>query len=43
MPGKKFFLAQTANSYMSHKAELSLDFKMKKGSQICAAREGIIS
>ena len=42
MPGKKFFLAQAANSHMSHKDELSLDFKMKKGSQICAAREGIV-
>ncbi|HEY8896784.1 MAG TPA: M23 family metallopeptidase [Niastella sp.] len=42
MPGKKFFLAQAANSHMSHKDELSLDFKMKKGSQICAAREGVV-
>ena len=42
MPGKKFFLAQAANSHMSHKEELSLDFKMKKGSQICAAREGVV-
>ena len=38
LPGKKFFLAQAANSHMSHKDELSLDFKMKKGSHICAAR-----
>lgn len=42
LPGKKFFLAQAANSHMSHKDELSLDFKMKKGSQICAAREGVV-
>jgi murein DD-endopeptidase MepM/ murein hydrolase activator NlpD len=41
-PGKKFFLAQAANSHMSHRNELSLDFKMKKSSQICAAREGIV-
>ena len=27
---------------MSHKNELSLDFKMKKGSKICAAREGVV-
>ena len=40
--GKKFFLAQAANSHMSHRNELSLDFKMKKGSQICAAREGVV-
>lgn len=42
MPGKKFLLVQAANSHMSHTNELSLDFKMKKGSQICAAREGIV-
>jgi hypothetical protein len=40
--GKKFFLAQAANSHMIHKNELSLDFKMKKGSEICAAREGVV-
>jgi Membrane proteins related to metalloendopeptidases len=40
--GKKFFLVQAANSHMSHKNELSLDFKMKPGSKICAAREGIV-
>ena len=27
---------------MSHKDELSLDFKMKNGSKICASREGIV-
>lgn len=27
---------------MSHRNELSLDFKMKKGSPVCAAREGIV-
>jgi hypothetical protein len=43
MPGKKFFLIQASNSNMSHKEELSIDFKMKKGSQICAAREGIVT
>jgi murein DD-endopeptidase MepM/ murein hydrolase activator NlpD len=40
--GKKFFLVQAANSHMSHKNELSLDFKMKSGSKICAAREGVV-
>jgi len=39
-PGEKFLLVQAANSHMSHKKELSLDFKMKKGSKICAARDG---
>jgi hypothetical protein len=41
--GSKFFLIQAYNSKMSHKHELSLDFKMKKGSTICAAREGIVT
>jgi murein DD-endopeptidase MepM/ murein hydrolase activator NlpD len=40
--GKSFFLVQAANSNMSHKDELSLDFKMKKGSTICASREGTV-
>lgn len=40
--GKSYFLIQAANSKMSHKEELSLDFKMKKGSKICAAREGVV-
>ena len=40
--GKSYFLVQAANSKMSHKNELSLDFKMKKGSKICAAREGVV-
>lgn len=43
MPGEKFLLVQAANSHMSHKSELSLDFKMKKGSKICAAREGVVA
>jgi murein DD-endopeptidase MepM/ murein hydrolase activator NlpD len=40
--GKSFFLIQAANSKMSHRGELSLDFKMKSGSKICAARDGIV-
>jgi len=38
--GKSYLLVQASNSKMSHKEELSLDFKMKKGSKICAARSG---
>jgi len=38
--GKSYFLVQASNSKMSHREELSLDFKMKKGSKICAARSG---
>ena len=40
--GKRILLIQAANSEMSHKDELSLDFKMNKGTPICAAREGIV-
>lgn len=38
----KFLLIQAANSKMSHRNELSLDFKMRTGSKICAARDGIV-
>lgn len=41
--GSKFLLVQAYNSKMSHKNEISLDFKMKKGSKICAARAGIVT
>ncbi len=40
--GKKCFLIQAYNSKMSHKNELSLDFKLKKGTRIYAAREGVV-
>lgn len=40
---RSFLLIQASNSKMSHRAELSLDFKMKKGSKICAARDGIVT
>jgi len=40
--GSKFLLIQAYNSKMSHTNELSLDFKMKQGSKICAAREGTV-
>lgn len=40
--GSKFLLIQAYNSKMSHRNELSLDFKMKKGSRICAARAGVV-
>ena len=41
-PGKKFFLVQGWESKHSHKDELSLDFKMKPGTKIYAAREGVV-
>ena len=41
--GNKFLLIQAYNSKMSHQNEISLDFKMKKGSKICAARGGVVT
>jgi murein DD-endopeptidase MepM/ murein hydrolase activator NlpD len=41
--GSKFLLIQAYNSSMSHKNEISLDFKMKMGSKVCAARAGIVT
>jgi murein DD-endopeptidase MepM/ murein hydrolase activator NlpD len=40
--GKSIFLVQAYNSNMSHKNELSLDFKMRQGTKICAARSGVV-
>jgi murein DD-endopeptidase MepM/ murein hydrolase activator NlpD len=40
--GKKFLLIQGWESKMSHKDEVALDFKMKPGTGITAAREGIV-
>lgn len=37
---KKVFLVQAYDSKMSHKGEYALDFKVKEGTAICAAREG---
>lgn len=39
----KFLLIQGYNSSMSHKGEISIDFKMKEGSKICAARGGVVT
>jgi murein DD-endopeptidase MepM/ murein hydrolase activator NlpD len=40
--GSKFLLVQGYHGKMSHHNELSLDFKMRRGRKICAAREGTI-
>src|SRR5688572_10698365 len=40
--GDRHLFIQGANSGFSHKGELSFDFKMKKGSKICAARPGTV-
>jgi hypothetical protein len=39
---KKFLLVQAALSSFSHKTDIALDFKMKVGSSICAARGGVV-
>ena len=38
--GKKVYLIQAYDSKLSHKDEYALDFKVKEGTAICAAREG---
>ena len=40
---KSYLLIQGWQSNMSHKNELSLDFKMKPGTTVCAAREGVVT
>ena len=40
---KKVFLIQGYESSFSHKDERALDFKVKKGTKICAARDGIVT
>lgn len=40
--GKKVFLVQAYESSFSHKGERALDFKVKKGTPICAARAGLV-
>lgn len=39
---RKVFLIQAYDSKMSHKGELALDFKVKKKTKICAARNGFV-
>src|SRR5436189_6381641 len=41
--GKSFLLIQAYQSKLfSHKGEFALDFKMKRGTKICAARSGVV-
>jgi len=39
---KKVFLIQAYESSFSHKGERALDFKVKKGTKVCAARAGVV-
>ncbi|MGZ8544104.1 MAG: hypothetical protein ACXWV0_02360 [Flavisolibacter sp.] len=41
--GKSYLLIQAYQSKMSHKGEYALDFKMKRGTTVCAARAGIVT
>jgi murein DD-endopeptidase MepM/ murein hydrolase activator NlpD len=41
--GKKVFLIQGYETSFSHKGERALDFKVRTGTLICAAREGIVT
>lgn len=40
---KKVFLIQAYESMFSHKGERALDFKVKNGTKVCAARDGIVT
>lgn len=40
---KKVFLVQGYESMFSHKGEKALDFKVKTGTKVCAARGGIVT
>lgn len=40
---KKVFLVQGYESMFSHKGERALDFKVKKGTIVCAARDGVVN
>ena len=41
--GRCYLLVQAYQSkFLSHKGEFALDFKMRKGSKICAARGGVV-
>lgn len=40
---KKVFLVQGYESMFSHKSEKALDFKVKSGTKVCAARDGIVT
>ncbi|MBO9660992.1 MAG: M23 family metallopeptidase, partial [Chitinophagaceae bacterium] len=40
--GKAYWMVQGYFSRFSHKERAALDFKMRRGSKICAAREGVV-
>lgn len=40
--GKAYWMVQGYFTRFSHKERVALDFKMKRGTKICAAREGVV-
>ncbi len=40
--GKSYLMIQGYNSRFSHKGRINLDFKMKRGASITAARDGVV-
>lgn len=40
--GKSYYMVQGYFSSFTHKERAALDFKMKRGSTICAARDGVV-
>ncbi len=40
--GTCHFLVQGYQTFLSHKGEYALDFKMKRGTRVCAARRGVV-
>jgi murein DD-endopeptidase MepM/ murein hydrolase activator NlpD len=40
---KKIFLIQAYEGMFSHKGEKALDFKVKTGTKVCAARDGVVT
>ena len=40
--GRSFFIVQGYFGVFSHQERAALDFKMKRGTKICAAREGVV-
>ena len=40
--GKAFYMVQGYFSAFTHRERVALDFKMKKGTRICAARDGVV-
>jgi murein DD-endopeptidase MepM/ murein hydrolase activator NlpD len=41
--GTKRLVVQAAFSKLSHKGEIALDFKVKEGTTLCAARDGVVT